>query len=318
MRKNFFILMAGLWAFSPGSVFAAGPAAGKIIAENSKTVILEVTGGESFSAGQEIELSYMAGFMEMLIGRFKVAQIHGRRYTLEIVSLNMPPSEGMGVKIVAAEDSQGPLADPLSQRPSGGEGNAAEGEVREVEGEDVLIEMKNGRIPAVGDLAELKYVTAAGMEMDVGTWKVVSAGSGRVRAEVLHAAAAPRRGLKAVFKPGAGNQGTSTVALDSFPGSGPVAGTNVSGAGEIPAYLTTPGGRGQIRNQNPEQEFFSAQPEPALSGAVNRDLFSSGYGETVSGSESVRHEAYRQQMSFDDFLKTQESSAGSTGREAVE
>ncbi|HOW58739.1 MAG TPA: hypothetical protein PLO78_03315 [Candidatus Omnitrophota bacterium] len=315
MKKIFFVFITALFVLKALPLFAAGPMTGTVLEENSKSVILETDGPESFPVESEIELSYTAGVMEMLIGRFKIVAINGNRYTLEIVSLNMRPSQGMKVNIVPAFNWQPQLVNSQSQPFSSSQKtsvpakNDVVGEVTGVFGEDVLIELKGNRVPAVDDIAELKYVTAAGMEMEVGTWKVADINGKQVKAVPIHKVTQPRKGLKVTFKlqpkneempfppsmavPGFGHPGTG---LPEQASSGEKTIT-LLGVSAVPASSS---------NHPPAQQEsihlmgVPYKPGQAPAGqAIDQDLFSPTYGQTVSQQKQKRREQYQEQMSFE-------------------
>lgn len=76
---------------------------GKIVEIKEDRLAVQVEGGNAFEAGQEVDLSYMAGIMEMLIGRYKIYQVKGDFFAARAVSNSMPPEQGMKVRIVSAE-----------------------------------------------------------------------------------------------------------------------------------------------------------------------------------------------------------------------
>lgn len=296
MRKIFFIFITGLLIFSTAGIFAAAPATGKVLEENSQTVILETDGPESFPAGSEIELSYTAGFMELLIGRFKVASVSGNRYTLEVMNLNARPSPGMKVNIVPAVhwqpqlvNSQGP-ASPSSQPSAASMESKIGGEVTGVFGEDVLIEVKGDSLPAAGDIAELKYVTGSGMEVEVGTWKVTDIKGKRVTAVPVKKMTQPRKGLKVTFKPKPANEPVPAPGGAAFP------------------ELAVPDARVPAQNPygTPSSDdtitLLGISAPPAAAGApgtvTDNNLFSPTYGQPITPEAQKNQDAYMRQMSI--------------------
>ncbi|MBU9888237.1 MAG: hypothetical protein KTQ49_00010 [Candidatus Omnitrophica bacterium] len=243
---------------------------GKIIRENEVTAVLETDGAAHFQAGDDIELSYMAGFMEILLGRFRVKRIEGKQYFLDTLALNARSSGGMNVKAVKAgapliPDYQAPQ---LSSPKSGGEN-----EVAGVFGDDILIEQKSGASPAVGDLAKVRYVTGTGMAIEVGTWTVTKIEGVRVQAALVQKSTAPRKGMKVSFEPDVAPRGQA-----SFPDSAPA---------------VSPGPAAARQNQG----TLSLLGVPAPSGQeIDRNLFSPTYGQPVD------QEAQRQQ-GHDQFKK---------------
>lgn len=96
------LLLCGFLLFLTSSTFAL-ERNGRVVQIKDNRVAVEVRGGNPFEAGQEIDLSYMAGLMEMLIGRYKVYKIKGNLFAAQAVSLSMPPSQDMNVRIVTTQ-----------------------------------------------------------------------------------------------------------------------------------------------------------------------------------------------------------------------
>jgi hypothetical protein len=296
MKKIFFIYMITLLVLNAAALFAAAPVTGKVLEESSQIVLLETDGPGNFPAGSEIELTYTAGFMEMLIGRFKVAGVSGNRYTLEVVNLNTRPSPGMKVNIVPAVNWQSQLFNSQSPSASSNQPSAAateskiEGEVTGVYGEDVVIEVKGDSVPGVEDIAELKYVTGSGMEIEVGTWKVKDIKGRQVTAVPAKKLTQPREGLKVTFKPKPTNEPVLA------PGGAALPELAVPGAG-LPAQ----GSYGAPSSEDTITLLGVSAPS-AVAGApgtvTDNNLFSPTYGQPITPEAQKQQEEYMRQISI--------------------
>lgn len=101
----FFLLMtvAASFPFAVHAEAASGEIAG-IAASGALTV--RTIDPMKLNTGDTVEISYMAGVLEMLIGTYRVTGTDdGHGATLRPVSVNMPPSKGMRVIINMAPPS---------------------------------------------------------------------------------------------------------------------------------------------------------------------------------------------------------------------
>lgn len=81
--------------------------------------------------------------------------------------------------------------------------NKIEGEVIEVMGKDVKIELKTSGKIKKGDKVELIYLTKdSGMKVVIGEWRVKEVIANMVIAEVINAKSEPKAGLKAIIHKG--------------------------------------------------------------------------------------------------------------------
>lgn len=83
-------------------VLAAGVMEGRVLDVFNGKVTLQVTAEDSFRDGDLIELSYMAGPLEMLIGQYEVIQRQGLVVFAKEISLTMPPIKDMNVRVIRA------------------------------------------------------------------------------------------------------------------------------------------------------------------------------------------------------------------------
>lgn len=157
-------------------------------------VSIKLESAANLSEGDRIELSTMAGVLEMMVGTYEVSSMGGGNIVAHVIHSNMPPSDGMKVKIWVMK------ALPIEGEAS--DSSAIEGEVVEVSGTDVKIKLVSlARLPRTGDSVSLLYITSTGMEIEVGTWKVTGKEGDLIKAAVVESATSPRKGLKAFITP---------------------------------------------------------------------------------------------------------------------
>lgn len=98
-----FITVVISFSFAGPAEAASGEIAG--IAASGDLTVRAIDTME-LNAGDTVEISYMAGVIEMLIGTYRVTGTDDMRgATLRPVSVNMPPSKGMRVIINMAPPS---------------------------------------------------------------------------------------------------------------------------------------------------------------------------------------------------------------------
>ena len=212
-------LFAGIFLFLTFSV-SANALTGKIIDVFGDKITVEMEGTGLFQAGEKIELNYMAGVMEMMIGSYEVVQVQKNVFIAKEISLVMAPSKEMNVTVIKAQGFGFDGPDPGAMEPPSRDprfNNVApqdyeikyndqeavpdvkiQGEVVEVTGKDVRIQLTSSGDAQVGFAADLTYVTSAGLELPVGIWKVVSVNGREVTATTSDKSVEPREGMKAL------------------------------------------------------------------------------------------------------------------------
>jgi hypothetical protein len=116
------LLVLGLLSVAT-PVLAAGVMEGRVLDVFNGKVTLQVTAEDSFQDGDRIELSYMAGPMEMLIGQYEVIQRQGPVVFAKQISLTMPPIKDMNVRVSRADTAARMIVpdsgamDPLDRDP---------------------------------------------------------------------------------------------------------------------------------------------------------------------------------------------------------
>lgn len=202
---------------------------GRIIDVLQGSVTVQLNGSSPYQKGDKIELSYMAGMLEMMIGSYEVVQSQKNIFIAKEIALSMPPSNNMKVAVVKV----GGAASKQEKKSEGffflgemlgGKKEKVEpaimveskttipsvttddfsgeilGKVAEVHGRDVVIQITSGAMPKEGYLADLSFKTASGQELSVGTWKVTDVYKTGVMASPLNSdALEPKVGLKAVI-----------------------------------------------------------------------------------------------------------------------
>jgi hypothetical protein len=199
---------------------------GKVIDILEGSVTVQLDGKNIFQKGDQVDLSYMAGVIEMLIGTYEVSHAQDNVFIAKEISLTMPPNKGMKVKVVKKENvlqifdvgameqpdtdprfiqeregfsNNEPLPEIVFNQAAEEEGVEIQGEVIEVMGQDVKIKLTSEGQARVGFSADLTFVTSQGTALPVGTWTVKSVDGQTVVAAPTVDAANPRVGLKALI-----------------------------------------------------------------------------------------------------------------------
>ena len=200
---------------------SANEFAGEIIdVFGGNTTTIQIEGKHSLKVGNKIDLTYMAGVLPMMIGVYEITTVQGNVVLCKPVSVTIPPDKGMNVTIDKVQgfvlDQPDPGAmDHLSRDPRFTNERSenheikfndqetpdekVQGDVIEVMGADVRIQLISSGDVQVGFAADLIYVTSAGMEIPVGTWKVTSVNNREVVAAASDKDVKPRAGMKALI-----------------------------------------------------------------------------------------------------------------------
>lgn len=143
----------------------------------------------------EIELTYRAGFMDMLLGRYRVTTVQGRRAEAQAVSVSSPPSQGMRVVVTLAQDLSLPAGRDIASQLAAGTTTALEGKVVAVQGRAAEIEFPVGMPVRPGDRYSLAYqAPRVGPVAIQGTWRVDRVKGNLAHAEPEGASGQPRVG----------------------------------------------------------------------------------------------------------------------------
>jgi hypothetical protein len=207
LRAACVLLLAAAFAF------AAQPLEGEVVDTSGGEVALRIPASPELRPGDEIELTYMAGGMELKLGVCRVLRIDGTRIAAKVISGAIPPSPQMKVLVYLSDQASPPIVDSDSPAAGSAKSMVATGEVAEVAGTDVRIKPDSPGVFNPGDRVELVYVTTTGMEMKVGTWSVTRIEGGEIWARVVDSATRPRVGLRAtIYAQGSGARDTGSVA----------------------------------------------------------------------------------------------------------
>ena len=141
-------IFLGFWLLNaavPG--FAAVAADGQVLDVFNGKVTVQMAGEGDFQKGDRIDLSYMAGPMEMLIGQYEVIQTNGPIVFAREVSLSMPPIKDMKVRVVSAQPEiivpNTAAMDPVERDPRFLEANTR---IKEDAGAPVFAERKKAAV----------------------------------------------------------------------------------------------------------------------------------------------------------------------------
>lgn len=254
-KKTGYLLL--IFLFGLLSSVSAQTFYGKVIDIFGENITVQMEGNNTFKVRDKVDLSYMAGVMEMLIGQYEITQVKQNVFIAKEVSSSMPPSKEMNVIIVPTSSADFVLMNsnepPVAESPKEEKGfldkigglfkqeqkeettlGPMSGEVTEVMGTDVKVKVTSPGSPQVGYRVELNFVTSSGKELPVGVWIVKSVQGQEIIASAQDMASAPRVGLKAkILKAEAGQQiqqGQTQFMGNAFPGdsiyTGPVDTTN--------------------------------------------------------------------------------------------
>jgi len=190
--------------------------------DNGMIRIENLSDSTPFEMGEKIEVSYMAGILEMLIGKYEVIFSSENMVHCKELFLSIPPDKGMTILISRTsqmieidEPDPGAMLPP-SEDPrflpenSGGSGivqglrynaDLVEGEVIEIMGKDVRIQLTTSGVVRVGYVADLVFQTLSGSELPVGKWSIIHINNREVVASPLEKTMTPCVGLKAKIMP---------------------------------------------------------------------------------------------------------------------
>lgn len=178
-------------------------------------VVLVFDSAPEFRVGDTLELGYTAGFMEMLLGSYRVRETRGERLVLSLISSNNPPAKGMRVNVNRAVPFTLPMPAPAAA-PTAAVG---EGRVERVSGNSVELAFPPGTSVQVGDCFSLAFeAPRVGRVPIQGVWQVTHIDGGRAHAEAVGLVGQPRAGQVATpsqipAKPEAGE----TASASYFP-----------------------------------------------------------------------------------------------------
>ncbi|MFZ5484386.1 MAG: S1C family serine protease [Pseudomonadota bacterium] len=143
------------------------------------SVVLEATGSATLPPGTEFELTYQAGLLPMLIGRYRVIASQPGRIDASPVSIAVPPSQGMRVRL---DQISSPVTPPKGPASSGIPPEA--GRVMAVHGSTVDIELASGHSARVGDRLGLAFeAPRVGRVAIQGSWRITQVQGRRASAE---------------------------------------------------------------------------------------------------------------------------------------
>jgi hypothetical protein len=186
-----------LLSLAPAVDAAAAPDAVVAEVDPRGNVVLDFDGTLPGGAGDEIELTYRAGLMDMLLGRYRIVSVQGRRVEARAMSISAPPSKGMRVMVTAAQAVPLP-ADSRAASPAAGA--SREGRVVDVQGRAAEIEFPSGIAVGPGDRFSLAFeAPRVGRVAIQGTWRVTSVTGNRAHAEPDGATGQPRVGQVAIL-----------------------------------------------------------------------------------------------------------------------
>jgi len=96
-----------LWLIAAVPALAAGGMDGRVVDVFNGKVTLQLAAEEAFHAGDRMDITYMAGPVEMLIGRYEVIQAQGSVVFAKEISLSIPPIKDMNVKVTGVQPESG-------------------------------------------------------------------------------------------------------------------------------------------------------------------------------------------------------------------
>jgi hypothetical protein len=109
LKVGVFVAVMGLTS-SISHIAVALPLEAEVVNVEGVKIVIELHSHEHFAIGQEIEISYIAGGMEILIGSYRVTDMRERLVFAQVVNCNVPPSRGMDVLIYASEYPEPPAS----------------------------------------------------------------------------------------------------------------------------------------------------------------------------------------------------------------
>ncbi len=218
-------------------VFSAENILGKVVdVFGDGNATIQIDGKHNLKAGDNIDLTYMAGVLPMMVGVYEITAVQNNIVLCKPVSITIPADKGMYVQIdvITQTSSRGLQEQNIKipgQESSVGQSNATimdtvprghrdssssedyslkhstqevpdmkiSGEVVKVMGTDVRIKLISHGDPRIGSTVDLSYVTSSGVELPVGTWKVVDVKQREVIAVANNKNVKPRVGMKAII-----------------------------------------------------------------------------------------------------------------------
>ena len=208
IKYRLIFLVTGIFIVS-GFIGSAHAMPGKIIEVSGNELTIETGSSILFENGDRIEISYMAGLLEMMIGLYEVVEVEKDRINVREISATMPPSNNMEIIVTKATKQALEEPDPAAMLPPSedlpfipeDEGEIFDGEVIDVMGTDVRIKLTSSGIARAGDLIDLIFQTSSGAEVPVGSWSISSINDREVIASALDTTTDPSIGMKAKIIP---------------------------------------------------------------------------------------------------------------------
>lgn len=172
MTKPWRLFLAGLISLLALPALAAEEA--RVADTAGGRVVLEFSAEPVFAVGDTVELTYQAGFMDMLMGSYAVRERQGNRLILSTLSTSNPPSQGMRVRVNRAAPLQFAPPPATSPTPASPAAQApGEGRVVGVRGSTAEVEFPAGTAVQTGDHYTLAYeAPRVGRVNIAGTWRV--------------------------------------------------------------------------------------------------------------------------------------------------
>ncbi|MBM4182197.1 MAG: PDZ domain-containing protein [Betaproteobacteria bacterium] len=174
MKKPWRLFLLGLVGLLALPALAAVEA--KVADTSGGRVVLDFNAEPAFAVGDTVELTYQAGFMDMLLGSYSIRDRQGNRLILSTLSTGNPPSQGMRVRVNRAAPLQLPIpsasSPPYSPVPAAGQ-VPGEGRVVNVSGNSAEVEFPTGTAVKLGDRYTLAYEAPRMGRINIaGTWRV--------------------------------------------------------------------------------------------------------------------------------------------------
>lgn len=174
----------------------------KVADTSGSQVVLEFSAEPPFAVGDTVELTYQAGFMDMLMGSYSVRDRQGNQLTLATISTTNPPSQGMRVLVNRATPIQfapSPGTSPSPDYSAPATQAPGEGRVVNVMGSTAEVEFPAGTAMQVGDRYTLAYeAPRVGRVNIAGTWLVKRVNGQRAQVEADGVAGQARVGQVAL------------------------------------------------------------------------------------------------------------------------
>ena len=208
MKKNLLLLTMLLLMFSTFPALSAAPETdGKIIDILDNGVItIQFSKKHPFRTGDTINLTYMAGSLPMAIGDYQITTTTNIICLAKPLVMNMPPSNGMAVKIASVNNPRKIVG--MDKKPAPAialspkkitEATEITGSVITVNGDEITVKITGLGNPQPGWFIDLFYVTSQGKKLPVGTWKVQSVAGKNLNAIKINGVGNANISLKAVI-----------------------------------------------------------------------------------------------------------------------